>query len=168
MNKEYFKENEKSDYQKLVDFNKKKNLFKDLNQTPEKHYYDASGRTKDGQIAIIELKSRNAILTDENIVSSSTFQSNDLFIEDHKFTDIVLDAISFGYKPLYFNFLEDGHTIIFNLLKLKRRPKRYNRIKIESKGYEKMEFASRQGLDIADSAIYDKDGKLIHKPLISN
>lgn len=165
MNKQFFKKNEKSDYQKLVDFNKEKNLFSDLNQTPEKHYYDASGRTKGGQIAIIELKSRNAILTNENIVSSATFQSNDLFIEDHKFADIVLDAISFGYKPLYFNFLEDGHTIIFNLLKLKRRPKRYNRIKIESKGYEKMEFASRQGLYIDDAAIYDNGGKLVHKPL---
>ena len=165
MDKQYFDFNETTDYEKLIHFNQQTNIFSRLDQAPEKHYFDASGDTRDGRKCHIEMKARNAILTDDFTVSSSTFNSDDLFIEDHKYADNVLDAICFDSMPLYINFLMDGHTIIFHLLKLKRRPKRYQNMIIESKGYGKMEIANRQGLYITDAAIYNKDGKLIHKPL---
>ena len=165
MNKQYFEKNEKTDYEKLIRFNSKTGAFEHLFQMIEKHYYDASGITKDGRECQIELKSRNAILTDDYKISSSTFVDDNLFIEDHKASDILLEAISRRSEPLYINFLDDGHTIIFNLLRLKRRPKRYSNLKIESKGYGKMEFANRQGLYLTDAAIYNNEGKLIRKPL---
>lgn len=165
MNKEYFNETEQTDWEKLVLLNDTIKAFESITQMPEKHYFDASGITKDGREAIIELKTRKAILTDDFRASSSTFISDDLFIEDHKASDILFEAISLNSEPLYINFLEDGHTIIFNLLRTKRRPKRHKNILIKSEGYQRMEFANRQGLYISDSAIYDKAGNLVHKPL---
>ena len=75
---------------------------------------------------------------------------------------MIFEYIANGTEPLYFNFLNDGYVALFNLKKLTKRPKEHKRLSIESKGYQKMEIGSREGLYIKDAAIY-KDGKLIKR-----
>ena len=76
MNKEYFDKNEKKDYERLVVFNEKTNLFNELHRTPEKHFYDVSGKTRDGRKTIIELKDRNLnlITNEEGKLQISEYQ----------------------------------------------------------------------------------------------
>lgn len=167
MDKEFFNKNEKRDYQLLEQFNKETNLFTELYQAPKKHYYDASGKTRDGRTVIIEIKNRNQVLLDDGRVSGCSSSGKEyiedtLFIENNKSMDILMDALHYNQVPLYVNFLQDGTVIIHNLLKLKRRPKRYENMAIRSKGYQKMEIGMRQGLYIDDACIY-KNNRLIKK-----
>lgn len=162
--KEFFDKNEERGMKLLYNFNLHTNLFSGLDKSPYSHYSDATGytvsRMGEKRKFNIEIKQRNAILTNDGKVSGKTFQDNTVFIESHKYADLVLDLLR-GYEPLYINFLLDGTVIIWNLNKLKTRPlsvKKY----IKSEGYNGFEIASRQGLYLSDAVIY-KDNKIIKK-----
>ncbi len=153
MNTEYFENNEKTDFEKLCQFNNEKSFFKELAKTPEKHIYDASGRTNDGRLVCIELKSRNAVLTKENTVSGHNFNDQTVFIEDEKFTALAIQNYVNHAIPLYINFLEDGHVLVWNLSQLKREPEHITTV-IKNKGYNKMQKCYRNGLYLSDAKIY--------------
>lgn len=169
MDKAFFEENELNDWERLLEFNEKVNLFNEINSAVTKHHTDATGYTvtKLGTTKYwnIELKSRNLILTDNGKISGctdkGTFVNDTIFIESHKAADMFFDQIE-GLIPLYINFLADGSVIIHNLSNLKKRPLKTGTMNIRSKGYNKFEIAKRQGLYLSDAAIY-KDGKLIKK-----
>ena len=150
---EYFNANEKTDFEKLICFNDMKQFFNELYKTPEKHVYDASGKTKDNRQTAIELKSRNAVLTNEMTLSGHNFNDETVFIEDEKFTGLMLQHIVNGAIPLYLNFLEDGHILVWNLTKLKRLPV-HKTVIIKNKGYGTMEKCYREGLYLSDAKIY--------------
>lgn len=170
MNKDFFKENELNDWNLLIDFNERVNLFDELTSAETKHHTDGTGYTitKLGTTKYwnIELKRRNLILTDDGKISGSStngeFIDNTIFIESHKVADMLLDSIE-GLIPLYINFLADGSTVIYNLSNLKKRPVKTGTMNIRSKGYNKFEIAKRQGLFLSDAAIFDKDGNLIKR-----
>ena len=152
MNTRYFNDSEDKCWKSLNDLNQKKNYFKELTKSPSGSSWDASGITRDGRRAIIELKHRNAIL-DGNSVSGTNFHSDGLFIEIHKHSSLMLHWVVDGLIPLYINFLQDGNVVIFNLLKLTHY-KEYNNLKVKSLGYEKMEMnARRYNLFLDDATI---------------
>lgn len=158
MDKNYFKKNEKTDYEKLIDFNSIKHFFNRLDKTPAKHDFDASGDTKDGRLTAIELKSRNALLTKENTVSGSNFNDNTVFIEDYKMAALLAEFVVTKAVPLYINFLSDGTVLIWNLSKLSTVPQKIPII-IKNNGYGQMEKAYRYLLKVDDAMVY--------KPLIT-
>lgn len=164
MNKNYFDNFELGARKKIREFNETANIFDTITDYPRNHYCDFSGTCKQLNLNI-EVKDRNLTLMEDGKLSGATkngsFYADDLYIEDHKYSDLLLDFYTYGLEPIYLNFLNDGYVAIFNLSKLTQRPKRYTKI-IRSKGYEKMEFANRQGLSLKDACIY-KDGKLIKK-----
>lgn len=154
MNNEYADINENIDFDKLEDFNKKLKL-KMLGRTPQKHHADASGYTQDGRTAIIELKKRNFTLG----------KYNSIVIESHKLADILLDSICDDKVPLYINFLDDDYVVMFNLLKLKHRPRKHAQRNL-SKLYDGYELSVREFLDMRDAWVYKKQDntyKLIKK-----
>lgn len=166
MNKNYFDKFELGAREKIRKFNNKAHVFDTITDYPRNHYCDFSGTSRQLNLNI-EAKDRELVLMDNGMLSGHTkdgnsFTCDDLYIESHKLADILLDYVLYNLEPLYLNFLADGNTIIFNLRKLTDR-KRYKNLKIESKGYEKMEFGDRIGLYIKDACIFDKDGKLIKK-----
>lgn len=150
---DYFNSNEKTDFEKLISFNGKKQFFNELYKTPEKHVYDASGLTNDNRPIAIELKTRNAVLTKEMTLSGHNFNDETVFIEDEKFTGLILQHVINGAIPLYINFLEDGHILVWNLTKLKRIPV-HKTVIIRNNGYGTMEKCYREGLFISDAKIY--------------
>ena len=155
MNKEYGKTNENLDYEMLQNFNTVLKL-KDLGRTPELYHTDASGYSNSNKYINIELKRRN--------VNINTYKT--LYIEAHKAGDLLLDFVIEGKIPLYINFLQDGHVVVFNLAELKHRPEKIAK-RIESKLYEGFELAKREELLIEDAWIYKLENnqyKLIHKP----
>lgn len=154
MNKEYGKTNENLDFEMLEHFNSLLKL-KDLGRTPELYHTDASGYSNNKYINI-ELKRRS--------VNLNTYKT--LYIEAHKAGDLLLDYVIEGKIPLYVNFLQDGHVVVFNLAELKHRPEKVSK-RIESKLYEGFELAKREELLITDAWIYKLENnqyKLIHKP----
>ena len=154
MNKEYGKINENLDFEMLEHFNSLLKL-KDLGRTPELYHTDASGYSNNKYINI-ELKRRS--------VNLNTYKT--LYIEAHKAGDLLLDYVIEGKIPLYVNFLQDGHVVVFNLAELKHRPEKVSK-RIESKLYEGFELAKREELLITDAWIYKLENnqyKLIHKP----
>ena len=156
MNSEYGLKNEEKDYILLKEFNEKVLKLNKLGQTPKHHHSDASGLTKDGQHINIELKYRNI-----NINTYST-----IYIESHKIADILLDYVCDGKIPLYVNFLQDDHVVVFNLAKLKHRPKTVCKY-IKSQLYDSFELAKRQELNMQDAYIYElknNEYKLIQRP----
>ena len=170
MERNFFEENEVVDWKKLEEFNAKTNLFDHLKPTEVKAHTDGTGYTvnKFGETRYfnIELKNRNLNLLNDGRISGATdkgsFFDDTIFIESHKAADMLLDCIN-GLEPLYINFLADGKVIVHNLSKLSMRPKKSGNLNIKSKGYGKFEVAKRQGLYIADAAIFDENGKLIKK-----
>lgn len=169
MNNEYFKEQEKNDWETLEAFNQQTHLFDDLTPSNKKHHSDGTGYTVnrfgEKRNFNIELKNRNQILLDNGIISGSTekggYTANTIMIEAHKVADLLLDNI-IGLEPLYINFLNDDTVVIFNLNKLKKRPEKSDIMNIKSKGYGKFEVAKRQFLSLNDAAIYI-NGKLIKR-----
>lgn len=156
MNSEYGLKNEKKDYLLLKNFNKDILKLNELGRTPEHHHTDASGITRDGQHINIELKYRN--------ININTYPT--IYIESHKIADMLLDYVTLDYVPLYVNFLNDGHVVVFNLAKLNHRPKTVCKY-IKSKLYEGFELAKRQELDMRDAFIYkleNNEYKLIQRP----
>lgn len=149
----YFDGYERTDYEKLVSFNNERKFFNELGQTPSGHVYDASGLTNDGRLVAIELKSRNAVLTKEKTLSGRNFNDSTVYIEDEKVAGLAMANFVTGAIPLYINFLLDGTTLIWNLTKLKRMPKRIPTV-IRNMGYQSVEKCYREGLYIEDSKIY--------------
>lgn len=155
MNIEYGVTNEENDYELLLDFNSVLKLT-ELGKCPEKYTTDASGYTTDGRYINLELKRRN--------ININTF--NSIYIESHKAGDMLLDYVCEKKIPLYINFLNDGHVVVYNLAELKHRPKKVAK-RIYSELYEGFELAKREELQLDDAFIYKKENnvyKLVHKP----
>lgn len=166
MNKEYFDAYELGARKKIRVWNEKSHVFDTITDYPRNYFCDFSGTCK-GHNVNIEVKIRNLNLLPDGRISGATksgkeYIEDTIFIEDHKACDLIFEYIANGTEPLYFNFLNDGYVALFNLKKLTKRPKEHKRLSIESKGYQKMEIGSREGLYIKDAAIY-KDGVLIKK-----
>lgn len=155
MNEQYFKTNEKTDIQLLYEFNEEHKFFDAITPTKEKEQFDAIAWHKTRTFAI-ELKHR--------FIPISRYKT--LFIESHKYLELLLEAKYNNREPLYVNFLHDA-VVIFNLNKLKHRPnfKIYN---IKSEGYEVNQLQERRyQLSFDDAVIYKKENntyKLIQKP----
>lgn len=167
MDKSYFDHYELGARKKIREFNQVAHLFDTITDYPRNHYVDFSGTCKNNNLNI-EVKDRKIDLLPDGTFkgfkkNGEVFICDDLYIEDHKVSDLMMDWVSMGLIPLYFNILQNGYYALYDLRKLSIRPKRYQHLNIESKGYQKMEFANRQGLYIKDAAIYDKDGKIIKK-----
>ena len=137
----------------LTALNAEKHWFSSLTRLGDGYYADASGITSDMRKVIIEVKTREmvmsgGILTDSKD-PSKTYSS--VMIEGHKMTDLILDSIS-GYLPLYINFLADGSVIIFNMSNLKTRPIT-SKTRIYSKAAAKFDISARYLLDMSDAII---------------
>ena len=166
INKKYFDTYELGARKKIREWNDKSHLFDSITDYPRNYFCDFSGTCK-GHNVNIEVKDRNLNLLSDGRISGATktgkeYIDDTIFIESHKACDLIFDYIATGSEPLYFNFLNDDYVALFNLKKLTKRPKEHKRLSIESKGYQKMEIGSREGLYIKDAAIY-KDGKLIKR-----
>lgn len=174
-NTDFAKNEEKRDYELMVDFNSILGL-RELGRTPEKHTTDASGYTTDGRYLNIELKSRNMRLLNggTKVLGTSTskdgrtyhYTADTLYIEAHKAGDMYLDYQIKDEIPMYINFLEDDVVVVFNLTRLKKRPKTIIK-KIWSELYQAFELAKRELLSLDDAWIYQKinnEYRLIKKP----
>ena len=118
------------------------------------YYADASGITSDMRKVIIEVKTREMVMTPDGQMADANDQSRtygSVMIEGHKMTDLILDSIS-GYLPLYINFLADGSVIIFNMSNLKTRPIT-SKTRIYSKAAAKFDISARYLLDMSDAII---------------
>ncbi len=144
MNETYAINTEQQDYEKLQDLNRLLKI-RELGKRPDKDTTDASGYTQDGQEVNIELKSRN--------IGINTFKT--IYIENHKVADMLLDYIIDHKIPLYINFLNDDYVVIFNLAKLRHRPRKVNK-RIWSELYQAFEMAKREELRLEDAWIYQK------------
>ena len=170
MNRNYADEKETHDYELLCDFNSYLKL-NGLGRMIKDYSSDASGVTTDGRILNIELKSRNATLTKDMKVMGYTkegrvYTVDTLYIESHKIGELYTDYFVTGMIPMYINFLEGGYVVVYNLLHIKRMPKRVTK-KIWSELYQALELAKREELSLEDAWIYKKEDnvyKLIHKP----
>ena len=155
MDKKYFKESEVNGWQLLEKFNEATKIFNEIKNSS----FNESGTTgesidgtgystnKLGEVKYwnIEVKVRNLNLLDNGKISGCTdkghvYIEDTIFIESHKAADLLLDKIN-GLTPLYVNFLSDGHVVIYNLDKLRYRPKKSGNLNIRSKGYGKIEIA---------------------------
>lgn len=165
MNKEYFNSTETEGWNKLVELNNEILHLNDLGRTPSKYHTDASGVTCTSRCFNIELKDRNLTIINNNGEYSISgvsqynkpYTATTIYIEQHKVCDILLDYVVYGYDPIYINFVSNG-VIIFNLSNLSVRPIKENK-KIKSKGYEKIEIGTREGLDLKDATIYMKNNE---------
>lgn len=164
MNKQYFVDKENENWELLCDFNEHTKLFDEIGRTNEYYHSDATGRTinrfGEERRFNIELKTRNVTLLKRGVFKGDKFNEKTLYIESHKIADLLLDKI-IGYEGLYVNFLNNNVVVIFNVHKLKIRPKEVRK-RIPSKGFEGFEMAYRQGLNIIDAAIF-KDYKLVKR-----
>lgn len=152
MNVEYFKHCESEDYEKLLSFNEKVGLFRELIPISGCLHYDASGVTIDGRTARIELKTRN--------MPYNRYET--AFIEDHKTANLLFDFITLHDLPIYLCFYDDG-ILVFNLARLTKRPEQITG-RSKTNGYGGYEYNSRNSLYTVDAAIYDNNAKLIQSP----
>ena len=164
MDKNYFEQKENENWKLLCDFNEHTHLFDEIGRMPQYYHTDATGQTtnKLGETRKfnLELKTRDVTLTQSGKFMGDRFNENTLYIESHKVADLLLDQV-IGYEGLYVNFLNNNVVVIFNVGKLKVRPK-LEKKRIPSKGYQGFEMAFREGLHINDAAIY-KDNKLVKR-----
>lgn len=144
MNEQYANTSEQQDYEKLQDLNRLLKI-RELGKRPDKDATDASGFTADGHEVNIELKSRN--------IGINTFKT--IYIESHKVADMLLDYNIDHKIPLYINFLNDDYVVVFNLAKLRHRPRKVNK-RIWSELYQAFEMAKREELRLEDAWIYQK------------
>lgn len=166
MDRDYSLKFEEKDYILLRGFNDQVLHLTELGQTPKAHYTDASGYTTDGRYANIELKYREADLTDDLKMSAETYVVDSIFIENHKIGDMLLDYVICKEIPLYINFMKNDYVVLYNLSRLKSRPRRTVK-KIYSKLYQGFELAKREELSLTDAWIYHKENdtyKLVSKP----
>lgn len=158
MEKNYFTQNEEKGWNLLNQLNDKYHYFKELTHSPSGTTWDVSGYTRDGRKVIIELKTRNAIMTPQNTVSGVNFNDNTLFIENNKFSILLMEHVVGGFIPLYINFLQDGNVIIHNLLKLNKY-REDHKTKIISRGYEKYGGYERNCFRLC---LYLDDATIVH------
>lgn len=144
MNEQYANTSEQQDYEKLQDLNRLLKI-RELGKRPDKDTTDASGYTQDGQEVNIELKSR--------YIGINTYKT--IYIESHKVADMLLDYTIDHKIPLYVNFLNDDYVVVFNLAKLRHRPRKVNK-RIWSELYQAFEMAKREELRLEDAWIYQK------------
>lgn len=170
-NKEYFDEKESNDFIKLTEFNNQVLHLEDFGATPYTHWTDASGYTATCRYFNIEVKDRNQDLfineQGEYFVKGTSqfgkeYYADNLYIEQHKVSSMMMDYICCGYEPIYINFLNDGVVVVYNLSRLNKRPATENK-KIKSKGYNKMEIGTREGLFLSDATIFKKDENNIYR-----
>lgn len=141
--KEYFDMNEKQDLQQLYEFNYEKHLFDSITPCKYSAQIDATAKHKDRQFAV-EIKHR--------LMPKDKYKT--IMIEDYKYLELMLEYQFNGKEPLYINFLNDA-VVIFNLNKLKSKPKQ-KVLDIQSNGYDKLQKLERRYyLDINDAVIYD-------------
>ena len=148
MDREYFDDNETNDMQLLRKLSTDVGLFTTVGECEKYACADASGITKDGKIAIVELKNRYNEIQD----------FGDIFIESKKVAYLLLEHITKGHIPLYINFFTvDGvtkHAAVWNLLNVTDF-KYYSRIRTHSRGYQSDEHRERFGLLYCDAWIYE-------------
>lgn len=163
MNRKYATDKEQTGYEKLLDFNQLLKL-KDLQQTVEGDYRDATGITTTNQKVNIENKVRNQTLFYQDgkpyisglTSSNSPYSADTIYIEAHKASDLLMDWITLDYIPLFVNYLRDNIVVVFNLSRLKQRPKSRH-LRIYSSLYQSYEEADRLELSLNDAFIYKKD-----------
>ena len=110
MDRVYFDDNETQDMLLLRKLSTDVGMFNTVGECEKYACADASGITKDGRIAIVELKNRYNEIQD----------FGDIFIESKKVAYLLLEHITKGHIPLYINFFTvDGvtkHAAVWNLL----------------------------------------------------
>lgn len=163
MNRKYATDKEQTGYQKLLDFNQLLKL-KDLQQTIEGDYRDATGiTTTTNQKVNVENKIRNQTLFYSDgkpyisglTSSNQPYSGDSIYIEAHKLADLLMDWITLDFIPLFINYLSDDIVVVFNLSKLKNRPKSRH-LRIYSSLYQSYEEADRLELSLNDAFIYKK------------
>ena len=148
MDRVYFDDNETQDMLLLRKLSTDVGMFSKVGECEKYACADASGITKDGKIAIVELKNRYNEIQD----------FGDIFIESKKVAYLLLENITKGHIPLYINFFTvDGvtkHAAVWNLLNVTDF-KYYSRIRTHSRGYQSDEHRERFGLLYSDAWIYE-------------
>lgn len=148
MDRNFFEENEKQDMLLLRKLSTDVGLFSNVGECEKYACVDASGITKDGKVAIVELKNRY----------NEIQEFGDIFIESKKVAYLLLQNITKGHIPLYINFFTvDGitkHAAVWNLLNVTDF-KYYSRIRTHSRGYQSDEHLERFGLLYRDAWIYE-------------
>lgn len=148
MDRGYFDDNETNDMLLLRKLSTDVGMFNTVGECEKYACADASGITKEGKIAIVELKNRYNEIQD----------FGDIFIESKKVAYLLLEHITKGHIPLYINFFTvDGitkHAAVWNLLRVTDF-KYYARIKTHSSGYQSYEHRERFGLLYSDAWIYE-------------
>ena len=148
MDRVYFDDNETQDMLLLRKLSSDVGMFSTVGECEKYACSDASGITKDGRIAIVELKNRYNEIQD----------FGDIFIESKKVAYLLLEHITKGHIPLYINFFTvDGitkHAAVWNLLNVTDF-KYYARIRTHSSGYQSYEHRERFGLLYSDAWIYE-------------
>lgn len=164
MNRKYAMSKEQTGYEKLLDFNQLLKL-KNLQQTTEGDYRDATGiTTTTSQKVNIENKVRNQTLfysdgkpyISGQTSSNSPYSADTIYIEAHKAADLLVDWITLDFIPLFVNYLSNNTIVVFNLSRLKHRPKSRH-LRIYSSLYQSYEEADRLELSLQDAYIYKKD-----------
>ena len=160
---------EENDYFLMEDFNSCLKL-KELGRCPDGYHADASGYSQNGNAVNVEIKQRNQTLSNFKIQGKTKdgrpYTADTIYIEAHKAGDMLIDYVCECKVPLYINFLNDGWVIVYNLSKLKHRPKTIAK-KIWSDLYQGFELAKREELKLEDAFIYKKENnkyKLIQRP----
>ena len=148
MDRVYFDENETQDMLLFRKLSTDVGMFSKVGECEKYACADASGITKDGKVAIVELKNRYNEIQD----------FGDIFIESKKVAYLLLENITKGHIPLYINFFTvDGitkHAAVWNLLNVTDF-KYYSRIRTHSRGYQSDEHRERFGLLYSDAWIYE-------------
>lgn len=145
---------ENQGYDLLTALNDQKHWFSSLTRLGDGYYADASGITRDMRKAVIEVKTRQMVMTPDGQMADASDPSRtygSVMIESHKMIDLMLDAID-GFVPLYVNFLQDGTVLIFNMSNLRKRPVT-SKQRIYSKAAGLFEVCSRYFLDLSDAVI---------------
>ena len=122
MNRKYATYKEQTGYQKLLDFNQLLKL-KNLQQTTEGDYRDATGITTNNKKVNIENKVRNQTLFYSDgkpyisglTSSNSPYSADTIYIEAHKLADLLMDWITLDFIPLFINYLSNNTIVVFNL-----------------------------------------------------
>ena len=155
-NTHFFQTSEQTCWNKLQKLNEKHHYFVTLTQLSNGEkatHWDASGVTADGRKVLIELKNRNAVLTETATVSGTNFNADSILIEQGKVAMLLLEHNINGFTPLYINFLSDGNVLIHNLLHLSG----YKTLEfgnVTNNGYGGVETnARRLGLFVKDAKV---------------
>ena len=148
MDRNFFDDNETNDMLLFRKLSTDVGMFSKVGECEKYACADASGITKDGKVAIVELKNRYNEIQD----------FGDIFIESKKVAYLLLEHITKGHIPLYINFFTvDGitkHAAVWNLLNVTDF-KYYSRIRTHSMGYQSDEHRERFGLLYSDAWIYE-------------